>query len=95
MTGIPSRGDPTRHILSALHKESFIIFIFLLGAPTRVFKLVRRGVMKSLPGREGFSQDVGGGETRGGGGMTARSVPTPFFARASSGHLDANIVLTV
>ena len=33
MRGIPSRWDPKHHIFSALHKESFIIFIFCLALP--------------------------------------------------------------
>lgn len=61
--GIPSRRDPKHHIFSALHKESFIIFVFCL-ALTRVFKLARRRVMKSLLGREVFPWDVKGREDK-------------------------------
>lgn len=40
-------------------------FHFSFGSPTRVFKLVRRKMMKSLPGREAFFRDVGRvGETK-------------------------------
>lgn len=37
-------------------------FHSLSGSPTRVFKLASRKMMKSLPGREAFSWDVGRGE---------------------------------
>lgn len=63
-------------------------FHFLFDSPTRVFKLARRKMMKSLPGREVFSWDVGRvEETREEAGIMGRSIPTSFsvfwFQRSS------------
>lgn len=70
-------------------------FHFSFGSPTRVFKLARRKMMKSLPGREVFSRDVGRvEETREEEGLW-EGLSLPFFlAFGSSGHLDANVVFT-
>lgn len=96
MKGVPSLGEQS-HIFSALHKKSFIIFIFVWLSPKRI-QISEEESHEVIGWQRGVFLGHGKGVgrvKRGREGLRKERSPPASLPVVSRDHLNANRVLTV